>query len=160
MIRTTLLSLALAAATSLSLAACSDGSDVAEASRAITMPELVNPNTADAVTLLAVEGIDDEMLAELMTVRPFADGVAFADFLSETRDDATREVILGQAFVPLDLNTTAEADFEIIPGVGPKMAHEFEEYRPYTDMAQFEREIGKYVDAEELARLRRYVVIN
>jgi hypothetical protein len=37
--------------------------------------------------------------------------------------------------------------------------HEFEEYRPYVNMAQFEREIGKYVDENEVARLARYVYI-
>ena len=39
------------------------------------------------------------------------------------------------------------------------MAHEFEEYRPYVDMAQFRREIGKYVDDKELARLERLVYL-
>jgi hypothetical protein len=39
------------------------------------------------------------------------------------------------------------------------MRHEFEEYRPYRDLAQFRREIGKYVDDAEVARLEKYVTI-
>jgi hypothetical protein len=39
------------------------------------------------------------------------------------------------------------------------MVHEFEEYRPYQSMEQFRREIGKYVDADEVARLERYMTI-
>jgi hypothetical protein len=39
------------------------------------------------------------------------------------------------------------------------MRHEFEEYRPYTSIAQFRREIGKYVDSTEVARLERYVMV-
>jgi hypothetical protein len=39
------------------------------------------------------------------------------------------------------------------------MQHEFEEYRPYRAMEQFRREIGKYVDQAEVARLERYVTI-
>ena len=39
------------------------------------------------------------------------------------------------------------------------MVHEFMEYRPYRNMAQFRREIGKYVDEKEVARLERYVTI-
>jgi hypothetical protein len=39
------------------------------------------------------------------------------------------------------------------------MLHEFEEYRPYTSMAQFRREIGKYVDDEELERLAQHVEV-
>jgi hypothetical protein len=36
---------------------------------------------------------------------------------------------------------------------------EFLEYRPYKDVAQFRREIGKYVNAREVARLERYVAL-
>jgi hypothetical protein len=39
------------------------------------------------------------------------------------------------------------------------MRHEFEEYRPYSDIARFRREIGKYVDNAEVARLEQYVTI-
>jgi hypothetical protein len=39
------------------------------------------------------------------------------------------------------------------------MLHEFLEYRPYRAMAQFEREMGKYVDDGEVARLARYVEV-
>ena len=39
------------------------------------------------------------------------------------------------------------------------MIHEFEEYRPYVAIEQFRREIGKYVDDDEVARFERYVVI-
>ena len=45
-------------------------------------------------------------------------------------------------------------------GVGDRMAHEFEEYRPYVAMAQFRREIGKYVDDGEVARLERFVTVD
>ena len=41
----------------------------------------------------------------------------------------------------------------------PKMVHEFLEYRPYENMAEFDREIGKYVDEAEVARLRSYVTL-
>jgi radical SAM superfamily enzyme with C-terminal helix-hairpin-helix motif len=39
------------------------------------------------------------------------------------------------------------------------MAREFAEYRPWTGFAQFRREIGKYVDSAEVARLAQYVFI-
>ena len=56
-------------------------------------------------------------------------------------------------------NTATDADILTIPGVGNRMLREFKEYRPYRAMAQFDREIAKYVDAKELSRLRRYVEI-
>ena len=46
----------------------------------------------------------------------------------------------------INLNTATEEDFKTVPGVGDKMAHEFDEYRPYTSVAEFRRQIGKYID--------------
>ena len=67
--------------------------------------------------------------------------------------------------VPLDhrgQRRGADRDDDIlsIPGVGRRMLHEFKEYRPYRGIEQFRREIGKYVDDREVARLERYVTIN
>ena len=59
----------------------------------------------------------------------------------------------------IDLNTATDAQILSIPGVGQRMLHEFKEYRPYTSMDQFRREIGKYVDKAEVARLEQYVTI-
>jgi len=39
------------------------------------------------------------------------------------------------------------------------MLREFKEYRPYNNLAKFRREIGKYVDAMEVARLEQYVFV-
>ena len=64
-----------------------------------------------------------------------------------------------KVFVPIDLNSASEADIKLIPGMTDKMVHEFLEYRPYENMAEFDREIGKYVDEAEVARLRSYVTL-
>lgn len=39
------------------------------------------------------------------------------------------------------------------------MLREFKEYRPYPQIEKFRREMGKYVDKTEVARLERYVSI-
>jgi len=62
-------------------------------------------------------------------------------------------------FIPIDLNTASDADILSIPGVGPRLLHEFKEYRPYRAILQFHKEIGKYVSEKEVARLERYVTI-
>ena len=59
----------------------------------------------------------------------------------------------------INLNTASDEEILSIPGMGPRMLHEFKEYRPYTSMEQFRREIGKYVDKAEVARLEQYVTI-
>ena len=63
------------------------------------------------------------------------------------------------AITKIDLNTATDAEILAIPGMGPRMLREFKEYRPYTSMEQFRREIGKYVDKNEVARLEQYVMI-
>ncbi len=60
---------------------------------------------------------------------------------------------------PVNLNTATEDEFKAIPGVGDRMAHEFDEYRPYASVEQFRREIGKYVDADQVAEYERYVFV-
>jgi radical SAM superfamily enzyme with C-terminal helix-hairpin-helix motif len=62
-------------------------------------------------------------------------------------------------FIPINLNTASDADILTIPNLGQRMLHEFKEYRPYKTMEQFNKEIGKYVDAKEVRRLARYVTI-
>jgi DNA uptake protein ComE-like DNA-binding protein len=74
-------------------------------------------------------------------------------------DDTELARLEQYVFVPLDLNTASDADILTIPGLGPRMLHEFQEYRPYHAMPQFRREMGKYVDDNEVARLERYVTI-
>jgi DNA uptake protein ComE-like DNA-binding protein len=59
----------------------------------------------------------------------------------------------------INLNTATDAEIMSIPGMGPRMLREFKEYRPYTSMDQFRREIGKYVDKAEVARFEQYVTI-
>ena len=61
--------------------------------------------------------------------------------------------------MPIDLNSASDADILTIPGSGPRLLHEFKEYRPYKSMEQFRREMRKYWDAREVARLERYVTI-
>ena len=55
------------------------------------------------------------------------------DFNANVAGENTED-LFKKLFVPCNLNNTAEKDFKMIPGVGDKMAHEFEEYRPYTSI--------------------------
>jgi DNA uptake protein ComE-like DNA-binding protein len=60
----------------------------------------------------------------------------------------------------LNLNTATGDEFRArIPGLGDKMVHEFEEYRPYKSLQQFRREMGKYVPAEKIAEYEKYVYV-
>jgi DNA uptake protein ComE-like DNA-binding protein len=74
-------------------------------------------------------------------------------------DDKEVARLAQYTFIPVNLNTASDEDILSIPGAGPRMVREFKEYRPWKTPAQFEKEIGKYVDDKEVKRLWRYVVI-
>jgi DNA uptake protein ComE-like DNA-binding protein len=73
--------------------------------------------------------------------------------------DEQKDAAYARIWIPIDLNSAAEEDFLLIPGVGPEMAHEFEEYRPYDAIERWRREMAKYVDEEEITRMERYVTL-
>ena len=76
-----------------------------------------------------------------------------------TLSRADRAELYVKLWVPINLNTATDEEILLIPMLGNRMLREFKEYRPYTSLAQFHREIGKYVDATELARLEQYVSV-
>lgn len=104
---------------------------------------------------LASLGLSEELVTKILTQRPF---ISMLD-LDAIIDSTAKEVLYQNLFVPFNLNTTAEKDFKMIPGVGDRMAHEFEEYRPYKSIKQFKREMAKYVDENEISRYLNYVFV-
>ena len=120
----------------------------------------IDLNTASEAEILLVPGVGPRMAHEFEEYRPYRALAQFRREIGKYVDDAEVERLEQYVYVPIDLNTASEADILSIPGVGPRMAHEFEEYRPYRALAQFRREIGKYVSDEEVTRLERYVTLN
>jgi DNA uptake protein ComE-like DNA-binding protein len=59
----------------------------------------------------------------------------------------------------LNLNTATREQFLTVPNVGDRMVREFLEYRPYTSIQQFRREIGKYVAADQVAAYEKYLFV-
>jgi DNA uptake protein ComE-like DNA-binding protein len=121
---------------------------------------LLNANTASEGCLKALSALSDEQVATILTNRPYVKWADLNTELAEALSAEELEALYGKLFVPLKLNSELQADFRLIPGVGRKMAHEFDEYRPYTDMDQFRREIDKYVDEDEVARYEQYVILD
>lgn len=119
---------------------------------------VLNPNLASAEDMVAL-GLDDASIESMIAGRPYLDPVAFLDTLKKVVGEEKFEEAKEKVFLPMNLNTTDEADFKMVPKVGDKMAHEFEEYRPYTSVAQFRREIGKYVSDEEVVEYENYVFV-
>ena len=120
----------------------------------------INLNTGSSEEIQLIPGLGARMLREFLEYRPYKALAVFHREIDKYVDDAELARLEQYVFVPIDLNTASDADILTIPGLGNRMLREFKEYRPYTAMDQFRREIGKYVSKEEVARLERYVAIN
>ena len=120
----------------------------------------LNLNTATREQILLIPNAGPRMAHEFEEYRPYKALAQFHREIDKYVDDKELARLEQYVFVPINLNTASDADILTIPGLGNRMLHEFKEYRPYKAIEQFRREIGKYVDKKEVARLERYVTIN
>ena len=170
MTRATTLPIAFLLAT---VAACSsdagnagDTLAVAVDTPALTVPPapapggaLLDPNSASSADLAAIVGVGTAGATAIIAARPHANMVTVNALLPATLTEQQRDSVYTRLWKPINPNTATDAEILLIPGIGQRMLREFKEYRPWTSVEQFRREIGKYVDDAEVARLERYIVI-
>ena len=118
-----------------------------------------NLNTTEEKDFKMIPGVGDKMAHEFEEYRPYTSILQFKREIGKYVDEQEVARYLDYVFVPVELNTSSEDDIKALPGIGKKMTHEFLEYRPYENLAQFRKEIGKYVDDKELSRLERFVYL-
>ena len=121
--------------------------------------EVMNPNLASADELRALPGLTGPIVEGLIERRPFLTMGSLHEYLSESLSDDELEALYQRLFLPINLNVASRDEILLVPGVGERMAHEFEEYRPYQALEQFRREIGKYVDDDEVKGFERHVFV-
>ena len=109
--------------------------------------------------ILLIPGVGNRMLHEFREYAPFEALAVFHREIDKYVDDDELARLEQYVYVRIDLNTASDEAILSIPGIGSRMLREFKEYRPYEAMAQFRREMGKYVDDTEVARMERYVEI-
>jgi DNA uptake protein ComE-like DNA-binding protein len=130
------------------------------AGSASTTNGFIDPDAATREQLTTIPGLTPQTADAIVAGRPYQNMTAVDRILSRANlSEQQRDTIYTRLWKPIDLNTASKEEILLIPGVGPRMQHEFEEYRPYRSIEQFRREIGKYVDAQEVARLERYVTL-
>jgi DNA uptake protein ComE-like DNA-binding protein len=119
----------------------------------------INLNTASGEEILLVPGAGKRMAREFAEYRPWKSYAQFEKEIGKYVDAKEVARLAQYTFIPVNINTASDEDVFSIPGAGKRMVREFKEYRPWKTQAQFEKEIGKYVDAKEVKRLWRYVTI-
>lgn len=120
---------------------------------------LINANTASEAQIASVPGLAP-LAAAIVAKRPYANPTALDAVLAQGKiAPEQRKLIYTRFWAPLNLNTATLDDIMLIPGMSPRMADEFREYRPYKSIGQFRYEIGKYVSKADVARLEQYVFV-
>jgi DNA uptake protein ComE-like DNA-binding protein len=121
---------------------------------------LVDLNTAPEQELAKLPNVTPAIAKGIVEQRPFA-GIAAANkyLASQSLKAEQLTELYRKAVVHIDLNKATKEEIMLIPGMTARMQHEFEEYRPYKSIDQFRREMGKYVDKNEVARYEQYVFV-
>ncbi len=127
----------------------------AQAGKPVT---ITDANLITEADLAKLPHMNAALAKAVLAKRPFKTIKELDNALSSLPKEQRTE-LYAKVFVPINLNTATDEQILLVPGVGNRMLREFKEYRPYTALAQFHREIGKYVDNTELARLEQYVFV-
>ena len=160
-------------ASALSLGACSEPADEAPAEttaasseaepaamdQAATDTAVLNASLVTIDQLQALTGVNPELAQAIVDGQPYESATAFNDVLMQSLSADEAAQVRERVFVPIDLNSASREDIALVPGMSDRMVGEFLEYRPYENIEEFNREIGKYVDEAEVARLRQYVTL-
>ena len=121
---------------------------------------VVDANTVPEKDLLAMPRMTPAIVKGLLDKRPFMSITDLnAYLLSQKLTQEQANEFYGKAFVHINLNTATPEEILLVPAAGKRMVHEFQEYRPWRNYAQFDKEIGKYVGAEKTAQLAQYTFI-
>jgi radical SAM superfamily enzyme with C-terminal helix-hairpin-helix motif len=137
-----------------SLAACDQGA----ASQTVSTPQIVEvaTSTPAGAQVATPEGSG---AATAATAVPEITAAAETTPVAEATASADGSVQAAPCTL-LNLNdVTQDALMATIPGFSSRMVREFLEYRPYVSIQQFRREIGKYVDASQVAEYEKYVYV-
>jgi DNA uptake protein ComE-like DNA-binding protein len=141
----------------LAMVLCLSGTAHAQVGKSLGV---VDANTASEADLASLPGMTPVRAKALVAARPFDSILQLNAFLlGQKLTQEQANAFYQKAFVHIDLNKATADEIMLVPGAGRRMAREFAEYRPWKSWAQFEKEIGKYVDAKEVRRLWRYVTV-
>lgn len=122
----------------------------------------LNLNTATDEEIRAIPAAQtNRVLREFKEYRPYRNLAVFHKEMRKYWDETEVLRLEQYVFVPINLNTATDEEILSIPAAQPnRVLREFKEYRPYTSMEQFRKEMRKYWDEKEVGRLQRYVTLN
>jgi DNA uptake protein ComE-like DNA-binding protein len=122
----------------------------------------LNLNTATDQEILSIPAAQsNRVLREFKEYRPYKNLAVFHKEMRKYWDETEVSRLEQYVFVPVNLNNATDEEILSIPAAQPnRVLREFKEYRPYTSLDQFHKEMRKYWDEKEVNRLKRYVTLN
>src|SRR6186997_346951 len=139
---------------------CVAGKEITISAQVGKSQGVVDANTVPEKELASFPGMTPAIAKALVSKRPFMSALELNTFLlSQGLTQEQAMTFYSKAFVHINLNTATSEEIVLVPNAGRRMAREFAEYRPWKTWAQFDKEIGKYVGAQETARLAQYAFI-
>lgn len=119
----------------------------------------VNLNLSPRAEILLIPRAGTRMAREFDEYKPYAGYAQFRREIGKYVNEQEVAHLEQYTFIPIDLNTASDSAILSIPGSGPRVLREFKEYRPYPNIEKFRREMAKYWNEKEVARLERYVYV-
>ena len=119
----------------------------------------VNLNISPREEILLIPRAGNRMAREFDEYKPYVNYAQFRREIGKYVNEQEVAHLEQYTFIPIDLNTASDSAILSIPNAGPRVLREFKEYRPYPNIEKFRREMGKYWNEKEVARLERYVTI-
>ncbi len=124
----------------------------------------IDLNRGSDAEFLLIPGVDAKKVTVLKSQRPWSSFEQFQTAVAKATSAAEATRLEQYLFIPVELNTFTEPIMDSFASIGVgtrQWKREFTEYRPWTSMEQFDREISKYLRSRptELKRLARYVII-
>lgn len=124
----------------------------------------VDLNRGSDSELMLIPGMTVAKVGAIKAGRPWKSFEAFRTEAAKSVGAEEAARIEQYLFIPVELNTFTDEIMDTFASIGVgtrRWKREFAEYRPWKSMAQFDREIGKYVrgNPKEVERLKRYVII-
>ncbi len=124
----------------------------------------IDLNRGADVEFLLIPGVDAKKVTALKSGRPWSSFDQFQTAMTKATSAAEATRLEQYVFIPVELNTFTDPIMDTFASIGVgtrQWKREFAEYRPWTSMEQFDREISKYLRSRpnELKRLARYVII-
>ncbi len=126
-------------------------------------PQAAQPTAATEATSEATTSAEPAATeATAAEATPAATDVPATEAITSTEAVTATETVATDAVASttkFNLNTATAEEILSAPNTGNRMVREFEEYRPYTTITQFRREIGKYVDEAQVAEYEKYFYV-